>query len=339
MSMASIIWWLLIDSILETWLANLPLGAAEGTVTVYNPHGWMATRWSMIALLSLLTTLPLAAHQLLAFADEGLLPSERKWLRTVTIFGVLTGLTAAVSWWIWIYPWAIQSAGVSGGIEGIGAQYDASMLFEVAIGISWWVFLAVVSSIALAVARLMALVSTEPFDPLRVRVHGTIVFVWWLASPDVLEGIWLVLASLLLIIPEMVQLTMPVPLLSSKARAPTSVFDKQGEIRRRMFAMCGCEGACPRVNVESAPANLGWSKVDALCLDPDERDALLDAIIRHKVTDLTISGCDGTPLPFEFRQSLVSSSCQLTGLNWLDKETNLQDRESDISALLISSQD
>ena len=83
--LATLFWWWQIDLILEAWLSSLPLGAAEGTVSIYDPHGWMGTRWSMIALLALITTLPLAAHQLLSFADEGLLPSERKWLRMVTI--------------------------------------------------------------------------------------------------------------------------------------------------------------------------------------------------------------------------------------------------------------
>ena len=336
LSVATIVWWLLIDTVLEAWLANLPLGAAEGTVTVYNPHGWMATRWSMIGLFALLTALPLAAQQLLSFADEGLLPSEKKWLRSVTIGGVIAGLFAAILWWVWLYPWTIEYAGITGGIDGIGAQYDASMLFEVAIGISWWIFLVIVSSIALSVARLMSLVTTEPFDPLRVRVHGTIVFIWWLAAPAVLEGVWLSFALLLVILPEVVLLTMPTPVLSSRARPPIDVYDREGRLRRRMFTMCHCEGACPKVNSEAVPAHLGWSEVQALCLDSDERDALLDSIIRNRATDLIISGCDGIPLPYEFRESLHSSSCSLKGLGWLDSNPDIKQRQTEVSALTKS---
>lgn len=336
LSVAAIVWWLLIDTVLEAWLANLPLGAAEGTVTVYNPHGWMATRWSMIGLFALLTSLPLAAHQLLAFSHQGLLPSERKWLRSVTIGGVSIGLCAALVWWVWLYPWSIESAGISAGVDGIGAQYDASMLFEVAIGISWWIFLVIVSTIALTVARLMSLVTTEPFDPLRVRVHGTVVFTWWLAGPAVLDGVWLNLALLLVILPEAVLFSMPTPILSSRARAPTDVYDREGALRRRMFAMCHCEGACPQVDAGSAPSRLGWSEVQALCLDSDERDALLDAVIRNSATDLIISGCDGMPLPYEFRDSLRSSSCNLQGLGWLDSDAGLEQRRAELAALSTS---
>jgi len=291
----------------------------------------------MIGLFALLTSLPLAAHQLLSFADAGLLPSERKWLRSVTIGGVITGLCAALVWWIWAYPWAIESAGISGGIDGIGAQYDASMLFEVAIGISWWIFLVIVSTIALTVACLMSLVTTEPLDPLRVRVHGTIVFVWWLAGPTVLDGVWLNLALLLIILPEAVLLSMPKPILSSKARAPTDVYDREGRLRRRMFAMCHCEGACPQIDADSVPSRLGWSEIQALCLDSDERDALLDTVIRNRATDLIISGCNGMPLPYEFRESLRSSSCTLRGMEWLDLDTDIKQRQDELVALSTSS--
>jgi hypothetical protein len=333
LSLSTVMWWILIDPLLEAWLTNLPLGAAEGSVTVYDPHGWMGTRWSMIGLLALLTTLPLAAHQLLTFADAGLLPSERAWLRTVTLVGTTVALLSAVAWWVWGYPAAIEAAGVSGGIDGVGAQYDASMLFEVGIGVSWWIFLGTLAAIALAVARLLVLVTSEPFDPLRVRVHGTTVFVWWLAAPAAFEGVWLLLACLLVILPEAVLLTMPAPVLSSRARAPLPVYDAEGRLRQRMFTMCACEGACPKVDVDAAPRRLGWTEADALCLDPDARDALLDTVVRHRVTDLVISGCDGMPLPVAFRQSLANASVDLSGLGWLDSPDDLQQRETDLASL------
>ena len=238
LSLATLFWWWQINPILESWLSSLPLGAAEGTVSIYDPHGWMSTRWSMIALLALITTLPLAAQQLLSFADEGLLPSERKWLRMVTLGGVGLGLALAIFWWIWGYPLAIGSAGTIGGVDGIGAQYDAVLLFEVGIGISWWIFLTIITLIGLTMARLLSLMVAEPFDPFRIRVHGTMLFLWWLTCPSALEGVWLSSSILLVLIPEILIQWMPRPLLSSKARTPQSVFDSEGDLHRRLFAMC-----------------------------------------------------------------------------------------------------
>ena len=339
LSISTLFWWWQIDLILEAWLSSLPLGAAEGTVSIYDPHGWMSTRWSMIALLAMITTLPLATHQLLSFADEGLLPSERKWLRTVTIGGVGIGLISAAFWWLSGYPMTIESAGMISNVEGIGVQYDAVLLFEVGIGISWWIFLTVLSIIGLTLARLLALMVTEPFDPFRIRIHGTLLFLWWLACPSALEGIWLTLSIMLIIIPEMVNQWMPKPVLSNNARAPSSVFDSEGDLRRHMFAMCHCEGACPSITAKSSPSHLGWVENEALCLDSDARDALLDAVVRHRVNNLVISGCDGTPLPMEFRQSIASTNCNLSGLGWLDLKTTVSERQSSLSELFMKSKD
>ncbi|MDE0707832.1 MAG: twin-arginine translocase subunit TatC [Candidatus Poseidoniales archaeon] len=339
LSLAALFWWWQINPLLEAWLSSLPLGAAEGTVSIYDPHGWMSTRWSMIALLALITTLPLASHQLLSFADEGLLPSERKWLRMVTIGGVTLGLLSAIMWWLWGYPLAIESAGTISAVDGIGTQYDAVLLFEVGIGISWWIFLIIISLIGLTMARLLSLMVTEPFDPFRIRVHGTLLFLWWLTCPSALEGVWLPFSILLVILPEMVIQWMPKPVLSSKARAPLPVFDSEGGLHHRLFAMCHCEGACPSVSASMSPQSLGWVENSALCLDPDARDALLDAVVRHRVSNLIISGCDGTPLPMEFRQSIASSNCQLSGLGWLDTNTTPSHRKSALSDLAISSED
>ena len=79
--------------------------------------------------------------------------------------------------------------------------------------------------------------------------------------------------------------------------------------------------------------NIGGTEVGALCLSADERDALLDSVVRNRATDLIISGCNGTPLPYDFQESLRSASCNLSGLEWLDKPDEPSLRESELSKL------
>ena len=333
LSVATVFWWWQIDPLLESWLSSLPSVAAEGSVTIYDPHGWMSTRWSMIALLALITTLPFASFQILSFAEEGLLPSERKWLRIVTLGGVGIGLFSAFYWWFWGYPLAISSAGSIGGVNGINPNYDAVLIFEVGIGISWWIFLATLSFIGLTLANLLSLMENEPFDIFRVRIHFTLLFFWWLVHPSALEGVWLPLSILLVILPEISLRWAPSGSFSSITRPPKPVFDSEGELHRRMFAMCHCEGACPSVPSSTVPNSMGWLEAEALCLDPDARDMLLDAVIRNNVGDLIISGCNGTPLPVEYRQSLSEVNCRISGLEWLDHKTDIKDREASILAI------
>ncbi|MBJ84384.1 MAG: hypothetical protein CMB52_02555 [Euryarchaeota archaeon] len=339
LSIATVFWWSQIDPLLEGWLSALPSSAREGSVTIYDPHGWMATRWSMIALMALITTLPFAIQQLLSFSREGLLPSERKWVRNVTVGGGGLGLIAAAYWWIWGYPFAIASAGDIGGIDGINPSYDAVLLFEVGIGISWWIFLSITALIGLTLARLYSLINGDTIDSFRIRVHGTILFLWWLVSPSALDGVWFTLSILLVLLPEIAIRWAPESILSDSARAPTSIFDSEGALHRKLFAMCHCEGACPTVPSSTIPSNLGLVETQALCLDPEARDALLDKVLRHEVSDLIISGCNGLPLPMDFRQSVQSRNCKLSGLNWLDSPSQVQDRESALSELVFSTID
>ncbi len=336
LSISTVIWWTQIDPLLESWLSALPTSAQQGSVTIYDPHGWMGTRWSMIGLMALISTMPFAIQQLLSFSRQGLLPSERRWVRNVTVGGGTVALLAAIYWWIWGYPLAIESAGNFGGIDGINPSYDAVLLFEVGIGISWWIFLTLISLIGLTFARLYSLMNSDTIDPFRIRVHGSILFIWWLVGPSALDSIWFTLAILLVLLPEIAIRGAPEAILTDAARPPKPVFDSQGELHRKLFAMCHCEGACPTLSSKSAPNALGWAEAQALCLDPDARDALLDAVVRHDVSELVISGCNGLPLPVDFRQSLISQDCELSGLNWLDIPTELPDRESTLSKLVFS---
>ncbi len=335
LSISTVVWWTQIDPLLESWLSALPTSGQGSSVTIYDPHGWMATRWSMIALLALLTTIPFGIHQLLSFSNDGLLPSERKWVRNVTIGGGSVALLTAVYWWIWGYPIAIESAGEFGGIDGINPNYDAVLLFEVGIGISWWIFLTVISLIGLTFARLYSLMNYETFEPFRIRVHGSILFLWWLVAPSALDAIWFTLSIFLILLPEIAIRGAPGAILSDTTRPPKSVFDSEGELHRKMFAMCHCEDACPAVSDSSAPNRLGWVETQALCLDPDSRDALLDTVVRHDISELIISGCNGLPLPVDFRQSVHARGCELTGLNWLDTPPEMAERESSLSGLVF----
>ena len=59
-------------------------------------------------------------------------------------------------------------------------------------------------------------------------------------------------------------------------------------------------------------------KYQALCDNFEERDHLIDAIARNRLTDIIIGGCNGTPLPQGFKKSVASTQCQLRGLNFLN---------------------
>ncbi len=329
---SALFWWVAADQILRMWVSTLSLGAGEGSLTVFDPHGWMRTRWSMIGLLALVTALPVLGHQTIRFADTGLLPSERRWLRSFVSVGTISTIMLLCLWWFWGYSFLVEWATDAAAFEGVGLHYDAKLIFDVALGLSWWMILVLLASLALSLARMYSLTEAEPFDPLRIRVHVAMLFFWWLTSPEVLSGNWLALAIIAVAVTEYSSRRVPVPRLGSAQRRPRPVFDDKGEVRRSMFAMCSCDGACPRALRDEAPDSVGWVEAEALCLSAAEQDALLDTVLRNNVTDLFISGCEGSPLPLDLREGLASMNCELRGLGWLDRHELPLEANSDARA-------
>ena len=87
--------------------------------------------------------------------------------------------------------------------------------------------------------------------------------------------------------------------------------------RNLVYVDCMCSGLLPDTNpLEITP--IGEIKVFNLCESSSEREILLDSIAFSNVTDLIISGCDGTPLPAAFRSSCSHLGCEVNGLNLLD---------------------
>jgi len=318
LSLAAVIWWVFIDTLIGMWVDTLPLGASAGALTIIDPQAWMVTRFSLVGLLAMFTALPLVAFELHRFATPGLLPSERVWFTSLLLIGVSATTAGLMLWWFWGYAAVLSGIASWGSLPGVGARWDAGLLFEIALGLSWWMVFALIELLTLPLARFWSLTDLSPFDMWRVRVHGTLLIGWYIAAPGALDGVWIPMAFLLILIGECGARLIPQAALGGAHRRPTPVFDDEGGVRNALFVMCACEDACPKVAAELAPGHLGWVNADAICLDPEARDRLLDVVIRHDVSDVCISGCDGSPIPHDLAHSLERASVKLWGLEWLD---------------------
>ena len=56
---------------------------------------------------------------------------------------------------------------------------------------------------------------------------------------------------------------------------------------------------------------------------------------RNSLTRLTITGCNGYPLPIDIRSYIESNQTELDGLNWLDEEIQITKLEKTIFAVLF----
>lgn len=82
-----------------------------------------------------------------------------------------------------------------------------------------------------------------------------------------------------------------------------------------MFVDCRCEDACPILSDGMLSEKIGWMTVDSLCLDESEADQLMERVMTERLTDIVISGCDGSPIPGRLKDSLGELGCSFSGLN------------------------
>ncbi|PXF23903.1 MAG: hypothetical protein CXX72_00535 [Methanobacteriota archaeon] len=312
----AVLWATVVDDLLAAWLATLPLAEGATTLTLYSPYDWLDTRWTAVGLLALLSSLPVLGWQAWRFAHPGLLPSERTWLATyIAVGGVLIiGLILLV--WGWVFPRMISAAEAAVTIEGVGMHYDVVALFQMALAMSWLLLLVALAVLALALARMLGLVGDDPLDIMRIRIHFVSVVLLWVVTPDAFSGLFLPTALLLVCTTEWSAGRLPVPA-SGRGRPPTSVLDAEGGVHRVGLVCCGCAGACPQPQAERTPATVGLLPTTALCLSFAQQETVIERAVREGWTDICITGCDGTPLPYRLKRALDNRGVNLTGLDRL----------------------
>jgi len=327
---ACIGWSFVVDEILAAWLASLPVASEE--MTVYSPHRWLQLRWGLVGLLGLLSISPLIGHQFLDFIRPGALPRELTLTRFVIAASIVTVVLAIPLLWLELLPaafaWAERSE-----IASAEAAYDASLIFEVALGLSWTAVILVLACLVQFAARMTGTVGEAGDDSMRWKMHFVALLTLWLALPPTLASLWPTLALLVFLCSEGFAGLAPDRALQ-RGRAVTERLGRDGDVHRVALLDCGCEGACPRLRDEhgSLPG-LARLSCDALCLDAEAQDLLLDALLIGRWTRLVIPGCDGMPVPERLRDALAARDCELVGASWLDRP-GVDESASDQSSVL-----
>lgn len=128
-------------------------------------------------------------------------------------------------------------------------------------------------------------------------------------------------AILVILLAESISRTTPSGPLGPRRPRVMSMVDTQGISQRPALLACSCEGACPSVETAwMATDSLPLLNATALCLEEDEQQAVLELARSSGITNLTITGCDSTPIPASLRANLTASGTQLDGLSWLDDD-------------------
>ena len=159
----------------------------------------------------------------------------------------------------------------------------------------------------------------------RNRVYGIVGGLLILTLPEIFEGLRILIAISVLVTAEIISRTVPEGPLGLRNPSFTPFTDKDGNIQRIALVDCSCEGACPSFNENWLQQKIPILRPRALCLDEKEQIALREMMSRNPLNRLTITGCNGYPLPVDIRSMIESKQTQLDGLNWLD-EANSQSK-------------
>ena len=312
---ASAITTIWIETILYDWaLSQSPSGA----LSVYGPYDWIEMRFMAVIIIASVFTLPFFSLDLRFFANTGLLPNEKRWLDSYLILNAI--IVPGILYWVWfsMIPYYIQTGIELDSITSVVPRYDASEIFALASGISWILILTFTSTLFLSLSRLFGLVE-EGRSRFRTRVYGILGGLLILTLPEIFEGLRILIAISVLVIAEVISRTVPEGPLGLRNPSFTPFTDKDGQIQRIALVDCSCEGACPSFNENWLQQKIPILRPSALCLDENEQIALREMMLRNSLNRLTITGCNGYPLPVDIRSMIESNQTQLDGLNWLDE--------------------
>lgn len=303
-----------IDAILATLLNQLNPCSSNSCLTLYEPASWSVVRWLTAVFLAIMCILPIALHSMYSFAQPGLTQKEqismKKWM-------IYTSLLAYITILLLFFVIIPQIYVIGDAIHqdmGLTSQYDAVTLFTFALSIFWAFLMTYLISFGTVTAGSLGLITENNEDWWRLRILGVGGLVLLLSLPGRWNGTNIVLLSLMLIFLEY-SIRNSVRF-SREILRPKPMFDHEGRRRLVSYVDCSCHGVA--YPIDTSPENTGLLKYQALCDNFEERDHLIDAIARNRLTDVIIGGCDGTPLPQGFKNSVASTQCQLRGLNFLN---------------------
>jgi Sec-independent protein secretion pathway component TatC len=315
----AVLWWWNADIIITWYLSRLAPCHVESCLRVFDPSQWIATRWMLIMLLSLLVTLPVLAWQMVTFSSPGLLPKERIWMSRILFYLPIFAGLAIVLTLLYGLP-ALFAWGHEINIsQGLTTRYDASELLLIAFTLAWIEGLLALAICAVLLGGITGLITTHTVGWWRIRVHGFALGLMWLMLPESLSGVRITV----LIISALCIESSFAPFssrhgLHMSLQSGRGILDSEGGLRRICIVDCRCAGACPSLAELQLPSGIGVHSAGGLCLSHDERDALLERARDERFTDVLISGCDASPLPFPLRDSFSILGTRLSGLNFLE---------------------
>ena len=312
---SSLFWINYVDNVLTYFVGQLIPCEIE-CANLYDPYAWTKLRWIMAFMLSFIPLIPLSLHQMYRFLEPSLFLREKKYLTRIFISTLIVGVISITSTVGYVLP-SIFTVGhgtvLSSGFE---PKYDTILLIDFAINIIWLELLVIGYVSFVVIAGGLNLINNQNIGSWRWALFSSFFFLILLTTNLDDYGLqWLVLFAVIILLEGFVRRHSDG--FSTNFKGLRTVLDVDFKERNLVYVDCMCSGLLPDTNpLEITP--VGEIKVFNLCESSSEREILLDSIAFSNVTDLIISGCNGSPLPTAFKSSCNHLGCEVNGLNLLD---------------------
>ena len=302
-----------IDEILNAILAHLnPCGTSD-CLTLYEPASWSVVRWLSAVFLAILCVLPFALASMYRFAAPGLTQDEqfmlKRWMLSTAILGYSTLFAL-----FYVFIPKLYDVGDSIHSDmGLTAQYDAVSLFVLALSIFWGLLITYILAFATTTSGALGLITENNQDWWRIRLLGIGGLVLFLSLPGRWNGVNIILLTLMIAYLEFsIRKSIRV---SNEIYSPSAIFDHEGRRRYVTYVDCSCQGVA--YPIDTSPDHTGLLRYESLCDNIGERHHLISMVSKHQLTDVIIGGCDASPLPESYQDTLSSARCTLRGLDLL----------------------
>jgi len=206
-----IIWSLIADRVISLWLMEspLPAGPNNENLAIFGPFDWIQIRWSLIMLLSMVTSLPVLSFMSYRFAKPGLFPRERYWLIAVLILTTIIVPASILLIWILGLPALFEFSTTIGTPQGVLVRYDAASIFSLGLGATWVLIVWSVTTLILSLTRIFGMVysgKTRFRNRMLAISTGTII----LTLPVEYDGLKIIIAIMTSFLAEKISRSAPV---------------------------------------------------------------------------------------------------------------------------------
>jgi len=312
---SSLFWINYVDDVLTILVEQLIPCEIE-CANLYDPYAWTKLRWIMAFMISFIPLIPLSFYQIYRFLQPSLFVREKKYLILIFILTLTVGVISIISTVGFLLPSLFTIGHDTVLSSGFEPNYDTILLIDFAINIIWLEVLVTGYVSVVILAGGLNLINNQNIGSWRWVLFSSFFFLILLTTNLADYGIqWLVLFVVIILLEVLVRKHSDK--FSTNLKGLKSVLDADFKERNLLYVDCMCSGLLPTTSpLEISP--VGEIKMFNLCGLSNEREILLDNVVFSNVTDLIISGCDGTPLPEAFRSSCNHYGCEIDGLNFLD---------------------